>query len=280
MPSLTVFTLSSGRSGTMSLYEMLRTNAPDCTVVHEPSIWDRRNPSMFGRSIYDYAVRNDAPIRKLLATKRRAIERMRTPLYVETSHAFLKSYWELAPEYFPDMKVIHLVRRPLEVARSEANREAYMNKWRTPVRNYRGRDWRPYARWALTGLEPIFQAFAGERLTLFQRYVIQWIEVENRAMAFLQRFNMHDRCLMLHTPGDLNDPQTVHRVLDFIGLGVPRGEPSLPGVQNVSPGLPTIIGDAERDEFRSVIQRMPDEYLSIFRGEPYHRLPWVDLLRK
>jgi len=280
MSSLTVFTLASGRSGTMSLYEMLRLNAPACTVVHEPSIWDRRNPGMFGRPIYDCAVNNTGPIRKLLATKRRTIERMGSPLYVETSHAFLKSYWELAPEFFPNMKVLHLVRRPLEVARSEANREAYMNKWHTPVRNYWGRDWRSYARWALTGLEPIFQAFAGKSLTLFQRYVIQWIEVENRAMAFLQRFKMSDRCLMLHTPGDLNDPQTVHRVLQFLGLDAPHAGPILPGVQNVSPGLPTIIGDTERDEFRAVIEHMPDEYLSIFRSAPYAGLPWIGLLHK
>lgn len=280
MSSLAVFTLSSGRSGTMSLYEMLRTNAADCTVVHEPSIWDRRNPSMFGRPIYDFTTQNVAPIHKLLATKRRTIERMGTPLYVETSHAFLKSFWEFAPEYFPNMKVIHLVRRPLEVARSEANREAYMNKWRTPVRNYRGRDWRPYARWALTGLEPIFQAFAHNRLSLFQRYVIQWIEVENRAMAFLQRFNMHDRCLMLHTPNDLNDPQTVTRVLKFLNLPTSKSAPSLPGVQNTSPGLPTVIGDTERNELRAVIQKMPDQFLSIFHQEPYVHLPWIGLLHK
>ena len=116
------------------------------------------------------------------------------------------------------MKVFHLVRHPMEVARSEANREAAINRWRMPLRQYRGRNQQKFNRWALTGLEPIFQTYALGELTAFQRYVIQWIEIENRAMTFLQRFDMSKNCLTLHSPHDLNEPQTVFRILDFLNL--------------------------------------------------------------
>lgn len=279
MSSNTVFTLSSGRSGTLSLCELLRRNAPDCTVVHEPNL-SVTNPSMFGPAIHDYATRNTDAIRRRLQTKRRTIGRFSTPTYIETSHAFLKSYWDIAPEYFENMKVFHLVRNPLEVARSEANREDYINRWRFPFRQYRARDRKSYCRWALTTLEPIFQPFQLDQMTLFQRYVIQWIEIENRAMAFLDRFNMHDRCLTLHTPHDLNEPQTVHRVLDFLSFAPSSKPVDLPGVQNRTPGNPTIVGNEETRQFREVIDRMPAQHLEVFQREPYRSYPWVHLLAK
>lgn len=278
MSSNTVFTLSSGRSGTLSLCELLRRNAPHCTVVHEPHI-SRSNPSMFGRPIYDYATHNTAPIRKLLQTKRETIKRFNTPTYIETSHAFLKSYWEFAPEYFQNMKVFHLVRHPLEVARSEANREDFINRWRLPLRQYRGKDRNKYCRWALTGLEPIFQPYKLSELTMFQRYVIQWIEIENRAMAFLKRFDMEKNCLTLLSPRDLNDPQTVTRILNFLSFDAAK-EVTLPGVQNRTPGNPTIVGDDEMLQFREVMSKMPAEHLEIFKHAPYSEFPWVSLLSK
>ena len=52
-----------------------------------------------------------------------------------------------------------------------------------PLRHYRGGDGKKYFRWALTGLEPIFSHLAGNPLSRFQWYVVQWIEIENRAMG-------------------------------------------------------------------------------------------------
>jgi len=180
----TVFALTSARSGTRSLSELLKRNASDCTVVHEPNDLNLRNPSMFGVPIYHNATGDLDAVRTLLHRKRQTIAAYGTSTYVETSHAFLKSYWNLAPEFFPHTKVFHLIRNPLEVALSESNRECWMVKRRKyPVRYryryYRGSDGRRYRRWALTELEPIFSHFALAELTLFQRYLIQWIKIEN-----------------------------------------------------------------------------------------------------
>lgn len=272
----TVFTLTSGRSGTLYLCALLRRNAPQCKVEHETYV-NPLNPSMFGRAIYDHATGRLDSVRALLRRKRSAIEWSRTPIYVETSHAFLKSYWDLAPEFFPSTKVIHLIRHPLEVARSEANREQWLDQIHLPFRSYGGCGDRRYRRWALTELEPIFGGFDLSQLTLFQRYLIQWIEIENRAMDYLQRFDMHSRCLTLHSPEDLNSPQAAAAVLEFIGVPA-AGEVSLPGVKNRTPGHPTTLGKDELHQCRDVVAALPARYLEIFRREPYAEQAWAGLL--
>lgn len=275
----TVFTLASGRSGTQFLCGLLRRNAPGCVVMHEPYL-QRGNPNLFGLPIYDQATGNLDAIRRLLEKKRATIDGYRTPLYVETSHAFLKSWWELAPEFFPQMKVLHLIRHPLEVARSEANRHAFIERWRLPLRHYRGRDGRQYFRWALTGREPIFGHFDGQRLTLFQRYLLQWIEIENRAMRFLDRFDMQRRCLTLHTPDDLNDARQILRLLRFLELPAVAEALTFPHAHNRTPGELTVVGAEELRQCRAVIEELPPDYIDIFRREPYAACRWSGLLRK
>lgn len=276
MKTWTIFALTSGRSGTLSLCELLKRNAPQCKIKHEPYT-DPWNPSMFGRPIYDHSTGRLDSVRRLLHRKCRAIERYRTPVYIETSHAFLKSYWDLAPEFFPYTKVIHLIRHPLEVARSEANREEFLDRIHWPFRRYRGPGGSLYRRWALTELEPIFSGFDLSRLTLFQRYLIQWIEIENRAMEYLQRFDMQPRCLTLHSPQDLTSPEVVAAIVDFVGVASAR-KVSLPGVKHRTPGYPTVIGDDELRQCRDVVAALPSHYLDIFQREPYAGQPYVAVL--
>ena len=94
----TIFTLASGRSGTHFLAELIRRNTNNCVVRHEPY---GANPSMFGRPIYDRAVGDMAAIEKLLARKARCIRGCGAEAYIETSHAFLKSWYDLAPDCSP-----------------------------------------------------------------------------------------------------------------------------------------------------------------------------------
>ncbi len=275
----TVFTLTSGRSGTMFLCGLLRHNARNCLVVREPYLYPG-NPTMFGLPIYDHLAGNLDAIRKLVKQKHETIKRYRSAVYIETSHAFLKSYWDIAPEFFPQMKVLHLIRHPLEVARSEANRETLAHRWRLPFCHYRGRDRRKYFRWALTGREPIFGSFDLEHLTLFQRYLIQWIEIENRAIAFLGRFHMTSSCMTLHTPWELKDPQVIFRLLHFLNLKPISERILLTGIQNRTPGKPTVVGDEERRQGREVVERIPARYLEIFQHAPYTSCQWSELLQK
>ena len=274
---LTLFALASGRSGTHFLYELLRRNAADCICRHETYSWS--NPSMFGRPIYDYAVGNLDAVRRQVAIKARWVSRQRSAAYAETSHALLKSWFDVAGDYFPNLRLVHLVRDVLHVAKSEANREALCHRWRLPFRMARGARGLQFFRWALTGLEPIFEDFRYAELSRFQWYVLQWIEIENRARCMLDRFSLHDRCLTLHSPHDLNDAHSVHKMFDFFSLPTRHSSLTIRGGINATPGLKTIVTEEDRRQAREVIARLPADCLAIFQRPPYAEWSWSSLLR-
>jgi hypothetical protein len=277
----TIFCLASGRSGTHFLYEILRRNTRGVVCRHEPYLW---NPSMFGRPIYDRAVGDEAALRRACWQKQQAIARYsQAAAYAETSHAFLKSWSEQAIEFFPQMKLVHLVRDPLAVAKSETVREALIHRWRMPLRNYRGGDGRSYFRWALTGLEPIFsQARPADSqqlpLSRFQHYVIQWIEIENRAMDFLTRHGKQADCFTLHSPSELNSPERIKSLLEFLDLPLRHADPILAGNHNRTPGVRTEITNNDREQFAAAVQSVPAKYLQIFDRPPYGEWDWVKSL--
>jgi len=248
-------------------------------VTHEPYI-DWGNPTMFGLPIYDHALGNTVAIQALLDKKARRIEQYSPRVYIETSHAFLKSYWDLAHQFFPDLFVVHLMRNPLQVARSEANREQLIERWHLPLRHYHGRDGRKYFRWSLTGLEPIFGFFKTESLTRFQWYLIQWIEIENRAIQFLERFGQRGKCFTLHTPTDLNDQERIGELLQFLEVEPQTRTPVIAGNHNRTPARRTVVSMVEEDECREVIEGIPDRFLRIFQDSPYSSFEWTRWLRK
>jgi hypothetical protein len=273
----TIFALASGRSGTHFLYEVLRRNATDCICRHETYSWS--NPSMFGRPIYDHAVGNHDAVRRQAEIKARWIFRQRAAAYIETSHAFCKSWYRVAPDLFPDLWLIHLVRDVLHVAKSEANREELIHRWKVPFRFARGDGGFRFFRWALTGREPVFRGLAHQPLTRFQWYVVQWIEIENRAMQMLDEFRLHDRCITLHSPTDLNDPQAIAKLLAALELK-PRGPAlQLSGGTNRTPGVKTVVTDDDRWQAAEVIAQLPASALAIFGRRPYVDWPWTPLLR-
>jgi hypothetical protein len=271
---LAVFTLSSGRSGTHFLYQLIRRNARDCAARHETYGF---NPSMFGRPIYDYAVGEQTRTRRLLDRKRRIVERCGATVYVETSHAFLKSWPDLAVEYFPQSKFVHLIRDPLKVAKSEADREQLIKRFYVPLCHYRGGDENRYFRWSLTGLEPIFRQINVADLTRLQWYVIQWIEIENRAMRFLSDSGKHVDCFTLHSPLELNDAGRVAALFDVLGLKQ-RGPQIVIGGRRNTNWRPTVITDEDRQQFSEIVGAVPRSYLEIFRREPFASLPWAGSL--
>lgn len=266
-----ILTLTSGRSGTKFLSGLFRHNVA-CVCRHEPYL-DWGNPSMFGRAIYDRATGNLPAVRRLAAQKKRWIEGCGAGVYVETSHAFLKSWWELAPELFDDWKLVHLIRDPRKVARSEANRHQSADRWRVPLRYYRVAGDR-FFRWALTGLEPIYASFAPGELTRFQWYVVQWIEIENRAMRLLDEHQKRADCVTLHTPRDLNDGQRVAAMFQTLDAPLRYESPRLVGNRNRTPRAPTVVTAEDERQFAEVIARLPAECLQIFRRPPYVDLPW------
>ena len=265
----TVFTLSSGRSGTHFLYELIRRNADRCVARHETY---GLNPSMFGRPIYDLATGDRQRTHQLLLRKQRIVKRCGASTYVETSHAFLKSWFDLAGRYFPHLKLVHLIRDPLQVAKSEAARESLIKRLHVPFCHYRGGDGRRYFLWSLTGLEPIFAAADSSHLTRFQWYLVQWIEIENRAMRLLETADLQSPCITLHSPHDLNDSSRVRELFTFLDLKPRHSQLVVTGRKNRN-WRPTVVDAPDRREFLEVLSRLPAQYLQIFLRQPYQSLP-------
>jgi hypothetical protein len=222
---VTIFTLASARSGTLYLRGLFERNLEDCVCRHEP-FFDWGNPTLFGPAIYDaYAGRLDR-IRSRLARKRDYIRRQHTKVYLESSHAFLKSAYLAALEFFPDMRLVHLIRNPMLVAKSEAVREERRRRAHAPFHYYLGDDGERHFYWSLTMNEEIYWSFDRARLSLFQKYLIQWIEIENRAMGFLNQHRLHERCVTLHSPRYLNSTDLTPSLAGASGSGAPRLHPS------------------------------------------------------
>ena len=272
----TVFALANGRSGTRFLAGLLRANLRDAFVVHEP-YFDRGNPTLFGRCIEDRTRGDDTELLALVARKRRRIERLRRAVYVETSHAFLKSWSHLAVKSMPGLRVVHLIRDPLKTARSEANREIFLNTIRFPRRRYRAATGGSRYRWSLTGDEEIYRPLGHLRLNRFAKYFIQWIEVENRAMAFRDQ-HPGTPCAVLHVPTQLNDPVEVGRAIDELGLARSGDAIRIAGHRNRTPMFATRVSDEDEHTARLVWSKLPAPLLRIFEHDPYRDQSWRQLL--
>jgi len=271
------FTLTTARAGTLYLRCLFQQNIPDCICRHEP-FFDWGNPTLFGRAIYDaYAGRLER-IRELLAKKRAYIDRLPGNAYLESSHSFLKSAYVAALEFFPEMSLVHLIRDPLMVARSAAWREGWRRRLRVPFHYYVGDDGQRHFVWALTGNEEIFSCFQRERLTLFQWYLLEWIEIENRAMRFLEEHQLHDRCVTLHSPLDLNNAAKIQMMFDSLGLRAASLQLRLGGRKNRSLGYSYVRASEEERQYREVLERVPPQYLEIFSRSPYKDYFWAERL--
>jgi len=109
---------------------------------------------------------------------------------------------------------------------------------------------------------------------------VQWIEIENRAMRFLDDYQKHQDCFTMHSPHDLRSPERVAELIQFFGLEQTNPEIVIKGNQNRTPGARTVIGETEQQQFRDVVEALPAQYLEIFTRAPYAEFDWVDLLRK
>jgi hypothetical protein len=268
MPTV-LFSLANIRTGSGFLARFFAVNARDCTSRHEP--W----PDMFGPAVLARTSGQLDTVETLFSRKAARIDERRH--YCETSHAFLKSFAEAAVARWPGLKLIHPVRDPREVARSAANRRAsarLLPRWYT---TYRGSDGGRYWRWALSGTEELFGAVGPEPLTMFQWYVVEWIEIENRAMRLLDKYGKHGDCFGLDVPTDLSSQERMRALLAFAGME-PRHDPLVLRLGRNGNFVRTRPGERDQQEFAEVVARVPRCYREIFARPAYARHAWARLL--
>jgi len=274
-----IFCLTNARSGTKYLSYLFKNNIKGCVSKHEPV------PTMFGKPIYWYHTGQTEKIKKIFIKKERRINRYNADVYFEANHAFLKSFSDVAMEYFPDMKLIHLIRSPIKLAKSALNRYKQVRKFHYPFR-YKGDNGKKYINWSLTGEEQIFKDFncdwnAIYQLTddnkIYQIILLHWIEIENRAMAFLDKYKKHGDCYTLQSPKDLNDVNVLRDMFDFFNFELKQEEINLRGRKHKG-AKPTIITEEDKKQLEEIINKIPPRYLQIFQKKPYVDFEWGKLL--
>jgi hypothetical protein len=107
-----IFVASSGRCGTGFLASCFK-NYTYISANHE------ERPIVAGKLLIE-ANRNGTAS-KALSTK--ALEIKKNPFYIDTAHQFMRGFYKYALEEMPNLKVIKLVRNPIEVAVSKLNRK-------------------------------------------------------------------------------------------------------------------------------------------------------------
>lgn len=270
----TIFTLAGGRSGTTFLANFVKKNVSDCYATHEP-YFDLTNPTLFGKPILFNATKQDQQLEVLLAKKVDRIRKFKTAHYFESNHAIVKAADRYLPDMFADLGLVHLIREPRYVAKSELNRELLIRKLKIPFMYYKGLHDEMIFKWTLTGYEDIYQNFDLNALSRYQFYLIQWIEVENRIIKMLKNNQLESRCFRLHVPADINDAKILKEMVDFFDLQL-TSEISLDLRKNTTPLAPkTEINEREQREFKQVIAKLPTDYLKIFSEYPYNQYDWA-----
>ena len=270
-----IFVLASGRSGTKFLSGLFKHNVIKCVSKHEP------RPDMFGRPINWFKNRKLDKIEEVFLYKKKKIDNYNADVYIETNHAFLKSFSDIAIKYYPDMKIIHLIRNPIKVARSELNRQIWCDSFHMKLLIAR---YRPYYkdeegvkhfRWALTWNENIFKYENLKNLTPYQKYIAQWIEIENRAMKFLKKYHKSNDCFTLHAPNDLNNIDVLNDMFSFLNVKLKNGNIIIKGKRNKNKRK-TIITNEEKEQCNYVFENVSNRYLEIFKKEPYCNFDWIN----
>jgi hypothetical protein len=163
-----IFVASPGRSGTKFLSELFGsiTQIPS---FHTPA------PECAGRDMWDF--NNGVDIDRRLNEKVESIKKKaRDGDYFESAPTFIKCFGEKITEEFKDHAVIHLFRDPLFVAKSFSNRssgpdEGNLHRWRL----------------SMHGKKNILQ-ISGNKLTLYQKNLWEWLEVELRYDKFKETY--------------------------------------------------------------------------------------------
>lgn len=274
-----VFCLTAGRTGTKYLSDLFKNNIRDCVSKHEPA------PTMFGKPIYWYYKKQNDKIEELFKKKLEKINSLNARVYVETNHAFLKSFSDVSMKYFPDMKLIHPIRNPLNVAKSNFNKYEQLRKIFYPL-NYKSDDGKKYIKWTLTGNENIYKSFnfdnetiykVSDRKKIYQYFLLEWIETENRAMQFLDKYKKHNDCFTLDVPKDLNNRKKLKQMFKFFDLELKNDEISFRGRKNKG-GKKTVVIEKDKKLLDEIVTNLPGKYLKIFQNKPYVDFEWGKML--
>lgn len=197
-----------------------------------------------GKSLLWYDNNEDDKLEKIAKKRLRRIKKLNEENYIELSKFFIRSYCDAIYKLRADIGLIKLYRNPLENARSFVNR----NK-----------------DFSLDGVVPAFKKACFKvdinKLTKFQLYLWQWVEIELRFQEFIKRHDI-SKYFEFKTE-DLNCPEKIEELFIFFGLEYKKPVIRLQRKNtNISQGKkPTVVSQNDWDEFNRFIEMIPKDIL-------------------
>jgi hypothetical protein len=228
-----IFTMTTGRSGTAFLTELLAANLPDAECHHEFLGWGDfglRTPDVSHMTLFN-SEGNVEKVQAFWRAKLAIVLNGRSRFYVETAHMLMKA--GLVENIAPLIRAghVHLIdlqRDPAATIRSFKSRLEFFNK---------GNVWLWYLDHTyprnLSGWEK-FRSHGHSGLCLW--YIV---EVRLRA-AYYAMIVAENPNITVHrvTLEEVSTPAGAERLLASLGVAKPRGEIIMPPPQNVGEAFP------------------------------------------
>lgn len=210
-----ILILSTGRTGTIFLSRLFADLYPDAACYHE------RGASRAIQILTNLHFSNLFPKIGLTFAwkilKGREVETCEKRFHIDANN-FLYGLASLAPELYPNLKVLHIVRDPRAYVTSQLN---FSRQKRTSfIGNYLVPFWQPHP--FLTGELPLSRTFG---FTRFEKYCWVW-DFKNRTMETLEGSVTPYLRVRFEDLFYSSNPEVLfHQITDFLGL---------PCVQNIN----------------------------------------------
>ena len=204
-PRPVVFTISPGRSGSRFLAALLGATA-NATAFHEP--FPRMNGS-FLRGLSEARLAATYGRRRIkLVQVLRALRRLPpSSMYAETSHMFVKTFYDVVLDFFPEARIVHLRRRTPEVVRSFAELGYFTSAsthWRKWMHD-------PYTSEVL--VPPVVPEHEADA---FDRIIAYLADIEARAALVRRKYPTVP--VVEARLEEISDPQGARRLVEELGL--------------------------------------------------------------
>ncbi len=259
-----IFTACTGRCGQNSLAEYFNRFGKNCFAEVEPPDLIYKQEWIFGnlvriiqrkwivthedlgrgKALLWYDNDKNERLEKLAKKRLKRILKFRCEHYIELSKFFIRSYCDAIYNLRKDIGVIKLYRNPLKNAPSFVNR----NK-----------------KFSLDGVMPFFKKTCFktdmEKLTKYQLYLWQWVEIDLRYQRFIEENNI-EKHYEIKTE-DLNEPTEVDQLFNYFDIELKTDiKPISPKNTNVSQGKPeTVVRSQDIDEFYRFLEMMPADIM-------------------
>lgn len=207
-----ILILSTGRTGTIFLARLFADLYPEAASYHERG--NSRPIQILTNLHFSHLFPKSGLKAAWKIFKGNEIESCEKKFHIDANN-FLYGLASIAPELYPNLKVLHIVRDPRNYVTSQLN---FSRQKRTSfIGNYLVPFWQPNP--FLVGELPLSRFF---NFTRFEKYCWVW-DFKNRMMSQLETSSVAYLRIQFEDLFEKNPEETFSRITDFFGLSRKSG---------------------------------------------------------